>query len=120
MHYFVTSMEEYIMVEVIELSWSILRKKLQTINMFEELVALHNDYLDVIMEKCFIAKAEKSGLLLTLNQMFGFILKFHQLVKEFGPAIVSDYQAKIEVKSISAQFAEYSLFLYKVVKKLAY
>ena len=91
MHYFVSSMEEYVMVEVIESSWAMMKQKLAQINLFEELVALHNDYLDVILEKCFLASSSENRLLITLSQMFGFILKLHQVVKEYGPAMLSDF-----------------------------
>ena len=42
MHHFVRMLEEYIMTEVIEAEWTGLRKRIDSVNLFEDLVVLHN------------------------------------------------------------------------------
>jgi len=61
--------EEYVMTEVIETEWTSFRKTLTQATLFEEIVTLHNRYLDTIAEKCLLERGS-GKLLISLNQMF--------------------------------------------------
>jgi len=73
-----------------------------------------------MLKKCFIAKSESKDALEALLSMCGFVHKLHHLVKEYGTGVLSDYQARADVKSVAAQFTEYSRFFYQLVRKDAY
>jgi hypothetical protein len=107
------------MVAVIHSQWTILKKQLAQIDYFEELISLHNSYLDTILEKCFLARARDNRLQITLNQIFEFVFKLHFLVRSHGVDITRDYSAKQELQNISVQFRDYSRFLYQIVRNLA-
>ena len=118
MHYFINTMEEYVMIAVIQAQWTTLKSKLAQINYFEELIALHNQYLDRILDKCFLNRPD-NRLQITLNQIFTFVFKLHYLVKQYGAGICRDYQAKHDVSQVSLSFRDYSRFLYQIVRNLA-
>lgn len=90
MEHFMKVLDEYVMVEVISTAWQQLRAKLPTLGSFEQLIQLHSDYLQQIMDKCFVAKAKTNRVMTTLDQMFGFVLKLCQMVREHGVDIVRD------------------------------
>jgi hypothetical protein len=66
MNYFVRMFEEYVMTEVIEVEWTNFRKTLGKANLFEDIVTLHNRYLDTISEKCLLERGT-GKLLISLN-----------------------------------------------------
>ena len=55
------------MVAVIQSQWKIFKKQLAQINYFEDLISLHNAYLDTILEKCFLGRARDNRLQITIN-----------------------------------------------------
>jgi intracellular septation protein A len=61
MHYFVSLIEEYVLYEVIHNQWLQFKKGLTSLTLFEELVDLHNTYLDTVLEKCFLRGTIKDG-----------------------------------------------------------
>ena len=91
--------------------------KLTQINNFEKLIALHNQYLDHILDKCFLNRRKK--LQITLNQILTSVLKLYYLVKQYGAGICRDYQAKHDVSQVSLFVRDYSQFLYQIVRNLA-
>lgn len=62
MQYFLRTIDEYVMVAVVQSQWSILKRQLAHVDYFEELIALHNAYLDTVLEKCFLARARDNRL----------------------------------------------------------
>ena len=62
MQYFLKTIDEYVMVAVIQSQWKIFKKQLAQINYFEDLISLHNAYLDTILEKCFLGRARDNRL----------------------------------------------------------
>ena len=97
MHYFLRTIDEYVMVAVIQSQWKILKEQLGQINYFEELISLHNSYLDTILEKCFLGRSRDNRLSRTINQIFDFVFKLHFLVRNYGVGICRDQQAKLDL-----------------------
>ena len=116
MHCFFTTLEEYVMIDVINTSWQNLKKGLPNLNSFEELVDLHRDQLDFMMDKCFLQRGKTSRVVETLNRMCQFAFKFCQMVKEHGIDVVRDLDARSELQEIQSSFREYSKFLHQLVK----
>lgn len=50
------------MFEVVQTEWLRFKKALTGISLFEELVDLHNEYLNSILEKCFLRGTVKDGV----------------------------------------------------------
>lgn len=118
MHHFFSTLEEYIMIDVINTAWQNLRNSLPTLNTFEQLVELHRDQLDFMMEKCFLQRGKTSRVVETLNKMCNFAFKICQMVKEHGVDVVRDLDARTELMEIQSSFNEYNRFLYQLVKQL--
>jgi len=118
MHHFVQMIEQYCQTEVIEAAWSRFRKGMAQIQLFEDLVRIHNEFLDHVLFKCFIDKKDSKirGL---LDSIFGFVFKLNMIVSEFGEHIHFSDHAMKEVREIEGQFNKYLGFLYELVKQLA-
>ena len=58
MHYFINRIEEYVQIDVIQSQWTVFKSKLSQLNYFEELVNLHNQYLDRILAKSFLNRPD--------------------------------------------------------------
>lgn len=58
MHNFMSTFEEYIMIDAIEAGWEALKKKMANIQVFEELISMHNEYLDKILDKSMLGRKE--------------------------------------------------------------
>jgi hypothetical protein len=98
MNYFVRMLEENIMTEVIEVEWTAFRKSLSKASLFEEIVTLHNRYLDTITEKCFLERGT-GKLLISLNSMFRQVLSFSEVVRDYpGIQLCTDQDPKIEME----------------------
>lgn len=67
MQHFLQVLDEYAMIEVIQAAWENLRSKLPTLNSFDQLVQLHQDYLDEIMDKCFVTKTKTNRVMTLLD-----------------------------------------------------
>ena len=126
MHYFATLIEEYVLVEVIQTQWVYFKNSLENIMLFEELVDLHNNYLDTILDKCFLRGKESKDLgnekkmQSTLNLIFSQVFKLNHIIKEYGTTICSDEEAMIDVATVNKHFMETSFALYAAVRNMAY
>ena len=117
MHYFINRIEEYVQIDVIQSQWTSLKTCLSQLNYFEELVNLHNQYLDRILNKSFLNRPD-NRLQITLNQIFTFVFKLHYLVRQYGVGVCRDFQAKQDINSVSHSFRDYSRFFYQIVRDL--
>lgn len=52
--------------------------------------------------------------------MFGFVLQFNKIVKEYGIDVCKDKEALKQIIQIDTSFKKYTEFLYQLVKHLAY
>jgi len=58
MHSFMSTFEEYLMLDAIDAGWQNLKKKLSTIQVFEDLISIHNEFLDKILDKSMLGRKE--------------------------------------------------------------
>ena len=66
MQYFVRMFEEYVMTEVIEAEFASLKTKLTEISLFDDLLSMHNRFLDAITDRCLL-EGSTGRLLISLN-----------------------------------------------------
>jgi hypothetical protein len=130
MYYFTSLLEEYVMNEVIQTEWLRFKKALTSISLFEELVDLHNGYLNTILEKCFLRGTVRDGntevyvmherkLQQTFNLIFNHVFKLNHLIREYGTSICES-DALTDLESVAQQFKETSTALYAAVRNMAY
>jgi hypothetical protein len=67
MHHFFTTLDEYLMTEVIHTAWHHFKSRLPSLNSFEELVDLHREYLNFMLDKSFLQRGKTSRVVDTLN-----------------------------------------------------
>ena len=58
MHSFMITFEQYLMIDAIDSQWLLFYKKLIKVQVFEELVQLHNSMLDKILDLTMIGRKE--------------------------------------------------------------
>ena len=58
MHNFMSTFEEYLMIDAIEAGWESLKKKMANVQVFEDLSSIHNEYLDKILDKSMLGRKE--------------------------------------------------------------
>jgi hypothetical protein len=63
------------------------------------------------MIKCFIDKKDHK-IMGQITKLFGFVLQFSKVVKQFGVDIVNKKEAIDEVKVIQDSFERYTYYLY--------
>lgn len=131
MQYFVTLIEEYILNEVIQSQWLAFKTALEKIDLFEELVELHNNYLNTVLAKCFLRRTVQDGaditelsgekkLQTTLNLIFTQVFKLNHLIKEYGTSICSDEEAIADVAKVTKTFNETAIAIYTALRNMAY
>ena len=131
MQYFVTLIEEYVMYEVIQNQWTQFKQQLVKIQLFEELVDLHNNYLNAVLTRCFLRGTvkdnqsetyfgEEKRLQSTLSLIFNQVFKFNHLIKEYGTSICSEEEAETDIETVTKHFKETSMALYIAVRNMAY
>ena len=81
MQHFTQMLEQYALTEVVEGSWQIFKNNLPHQVYFEDLIRLHNEFLDNIIVKFFIDKKDHK-IMGQITRMFGFVLQFTKLVKD--------------------------------------
>ena len=90
------------------------------------MVDLHNNYLDNILDKCFLKGREakefttEKKMQTTLSLIFSQVFKLNHLVKEYGTSICTDKEAKVDVETVTKHFMETSFALYGAVRNMAY
>ncbi|XP_021351064.1 gamma-tubulin complex component 6-like isoform X2 [Mizuhopecten yessoensis] len=124
MQHFVKVMQGYIANQVIHVTWCEFTEALKSdVHNLDDLHKVHSNYLDKAIFRCLLNK--KAGAVMKIIQdIFSLILKFRlQLVnaewqydEDTGNLAHSNFQSM--VASYKA-FREYSVFLFKVVNKLA-
>ena len=131
MHYFVSLIEEYVLYEVIHSQWLHFKKGLASLTLFEELVDLHNSYLDTVLERCFLRGtvndgrgqtdvAQEKKIQSTLGLIFSQVFKLNHLLKEYGTGICSEEEAIADLSNVYKNFMETAVALYHAVRNMAY
>ena len=58
MHNFMSTFEEYLMTDGIEAGWESLKAQMANIQIFEDLIKIHNEYLDKILDKSMMGRKD--------------------------------------------------------------
>jgi len=78
MNHFVTIFQDYIMFEVLEVSWVRFSEEMDAAKDLDDLLAAHDKYLGSIVEKSLLGERSQ-GIIRTLFVLFDHILKFRSL-----------------------------------------
>lgn len=87
MHNFMSTFEEYLMIDGIESGWLSLKSQMSSIQIFEDLIKIHNEFLDKILDKSMMGRKE-TKIAQFITQIFINIQKFCCLIQEYGSDIV--------------------------------
>ncbi|XP_060071739.1 gamma-tubulin complex component 6-like [Ylistrum balloti] len=124
MQHFVKVMQGYIANQVIHVTWCEFTEALSNdVHNLDDLHKVHSNYLDKAIFRCLLNK--KAGAVMKIIQdIFSLILKFRlQLVNaEWRYDVDTGHPAHSNFQNMVASykaFREYSVFLFKIVNKLA-
>ena len=53
-----STFEEYLMIDGIESGWLSLKSQMSSIQIFEDLIKIHNEFLDKILDKSMMGRKE--------------------------------------------------------------
>ncbi|KAJ6819482.1 gamma-tubulin complex component 3 [Iris pallida] len=95
MNHFVTNFQDYIMFEVLEVSWARFSEEMDAAKDLDDLLAAHEKYLGSIVEKSLLGERSQ-GIIKTLFVLFGHILKFRSLADRWFERI---YELQLRGKS---------------------
>jgi len=118
MHNFMSTFEEYLMIDAIEAGWEALKKKMASIQVFEELISIHNEYLDKILDKSMLGRKE-TKIAQFITQVFECIQKYCALVHEYQSAVITSESAFEEFLTLKEQFVDQTRFFRRFVAQLA-
>lgn len=107
MHGFTCTFEQYIMIDAIDAGWQSFNKRLQSIQVFEDLISIHNEYLDKILDKSMLGRKE-TKIAQFISQIFICIQKFCSLIQEYQVELLESPTAGQEVETLKNQFKEQS------------
>ncbi|KAK3580164.1 hypothetical protein CHS0354_030279 [Potamilus streckersoni] len=124
MQHFVKCLQGYIANQIVHVTWKEFQDALgQEVHSLDDLITAHCNYLDQAVFRCLLSK-KAAPLITNIQQSFGLILKFRsqlfnsewrtdaktgQIVHGNFTSMATTYKA----------FKNYSIFLFKVVNKLA-
>ena len=74
MQHFIQVLEQYTLIEVIQASWTVFKQNLAHQTIYEDLIKLHNDFLDSVKQQ--------SVDIIQLNQLTSLILEYNRVVRE--------------------------------------
>ena len=80
MQHFISMIDQYTYSEVIDKSWIILQGKIKDAKGYAELVEAHREYVNRIVEKCFLSKSSEK-IHSQLIEMFKLIFAFQAAVR---------------------------------------
>ncbi|WAR25208.1 GCP6-like protein [Mya arenaria] len=123
MQLFVKVMQEYISHQIVDVTWQEFQTALASeIRSLDDLHEAHNTYLNNALFRCLLTK-NAASLMKIIQDTFCLILKFHRLLVmggwESGRDGVQTHQNYAHLKHTYRSFHERSVFLFKVVSKLA-
>ena len=129
MQHFISVLEQYTQIEVIQASWTVFKQNLAHQTVFEDLIKLHNEYLDTIKRQSvdIIQLKDLLQMILSVTRFIfklTFTIQFDQVVRTHGSSMAKatlvGRQAYAEIVEIEAKFEKYTSFFYNLVKHLAY
>ncbi|KAJ6824446.1 gamma-tubulin complex component 3 [Iris pallida] len=97
MNHFVTNFQDYIMFEVLEVSWARFSEEMDAAKDLDDLLAAHEKYLGSIVEKSLLGERSK-GIIKTLFVLLDHILKFRSFADRWFERI---YELQLRGKSKS-------------------
>ncbi|XP_020270565.1 gamma-tubulin complex component 3, partial [Asparagus officinalis] len=104
MNHFVTNFQDYIMFQVLEVSWARFSEEMDAAKDLDDLLAAHDKYLGSIVEKSLLGERSQ-GIIKTLFVLFDHILKFRSLADRWFERI---YELQNRGKSSRAKSKDLS------------
>ena len=117
MHTFMSTFEHYVMIDIIDSNWSEFIKKLSKIQVFEDLIQLHNSFLDKVLDMTMLGRRE-TKIAEFIGQMLICIQKFAALVHDNQFQIIESGPMQ-DVEVLHDQFKDQQQFFMKFVEQLA-
>lgn len=70
MQHFIDTLSQYSLTVIIETNWTKLREKIKDVIIYEDVMRLHNDFLNRVLDKCFIDRRNANRVSAHIEEMF--------------------------------------------------
>jgi len=120
MTHFIQTLQSYVVGEVLQSSWEIFEKNLQSVVNIDQMYALHTNYIKNILFMCLLNQ-KSAPLRKVLHSIFVVILKFYDYLRsrpwkyEDGVYVHPNFK---KLENIFSNFEDLVLFLFKVGHKV--
>ncbi|XP_019761001.2 gamma-tubulin complex component 6 [Dendroctonus ponderosae] len=121
MSHFVQTLQNYIVGDVLQPSWSVFENNLANVSSLDELYEAHNVYIKDIIFRCMLHQ-KSVALRNMVHKIFVVILKFYYYLKsrrwkcENGSYVHPNFH---KLEKIFENFEDFMVYFFKVVKKVA-
>ena len=105
MHNFMQTLQEYIMIDAIEAGWQIVKNRMSEIQVFEDLILMHNEFLDRMLDKSMLGRKE-TKIANFITQIFITIQKFCSLIREYSSDLVKSPEPLAEYQALKTEFSD--------------
>ncbi|XP_057668490.1 gamma-tubulin complex component 6 [Diorhabda carinulata] len=118
---FVQTLQNYVVGEVLQSSWSVFEKNLSSVTSLDELYQTHTTYIKNILFMCLLTQ-KMTALKNIIHKTFMVILKFFDYLRsrnwicQDGDYVHPNFN---KLKSIFNNFQEFVLYMFKVIRKVA-
>ena len=88
------------------------------IQVFEDLISMHNEFLDRMLDKSMLGRRE-TKIANFITQIFITIQKFCSLIREYSTDVVKSQESLDEFQALKTQFSDQTKFFHKFVGQLS-
>ena len=102
------------MIDAIEAGWQTVKNRMSEIQVFEDLISMHNEFLDRMLDKSMLGRKE-TKIANFITQIFITIQKFCSLIREYSSDVVKSEEPLAEFQSLKNEFSDQTKFFHKFV-----
>jgi len=101
--HFITSLHNYLTLEVLETQYKKLLKKMKIVNNLDELIAAHDEFINNIKQKCFLDNNDNDNLVIykKIISIFDIILRFRTAHDVLVSTLLQKFHDANEEKSLN-------------------
>ena len=101
--HFITSLHNYLTLEVLETQYKKLLKKMKIVNNLDELIAAHDEFINNIKQKCFLDNNDNDNLVIykKIISIFDIILRFRTAHDVLVSTLLQKFNDTNEEKSLN-------------------
>jgi lysyl-tRNA synthetase class I len=123
MYHFIVTLQNYLTNQISDVSWNEFQQQLATAESFEDVIDVHNRYLDAMITRCMLNEPAKP-IQVTLDRIFAAVHHFHEQVDQYLKTEARPTQERnttlvMYIQSTKLEFRQCTKFLFTIVSALS-